>query len=69
MKDMGCFFAFDYFIGIIVLLCLHASWWVWLIFIAGGLFWFIIWAISNSGGSGGSSDEPKQETTKDSDAN
>lgn len=55
MENIGCFFAFDYFIGIIVLLCLHASWWVWLIFIAGGLFWFVVWLIFSCGGGSGSS--------------
>ncbi len=63
MENMGCFFAFDYFIGIIILLCLHAPWWVWLIFIAGGLFWFIVYAVSEWGGGG--SDSSSDNSTLD----
>jgi len=55
MENIGCFFAFDYFIGTIILICLHASWWMWLIFIAGGLFWFIVWLIFSSGSGSDSS--------------
>jgi len=60
MENLGCFMAFDYFIAIILLIYLHASWWMWLIFIVGSLFWIFVWLIFYGGG-GSSSDNPKQD--------
>ena len=49
---MGCFIFFDYLIGLIILIRIHASWWAWLIYIVSVLVWFVI-GVSHDGGTKG----------------
>ena len=39
---MGCFIFFEYLIGLIVLIRIHAPWWAWLIYAVSVLVWIVI---------------------------
>lgn len=45
---MGFFIIFDYIIAFFVLIAFHASWWAWLIYFGGALFWFVVWTLNDS---------------------
>jgi hypothetical protein len=58
---MGTFFFIDYVISFFVLLAIHAPWWAWVIHAVSAVVWFVIWALSDGGSNGKTTDTSKQE--------
>lgn len=58
---MGTFFFIDYVISFFVLLAIHAPWWAWVIYVVSAVVWFVIWALSDGGSNGKTTDISKQE--------
>ena len=58
---MGTFFFIDYVISFFVLLAIHAPWWAWVIYAVSAVVWFVIWALSDGGSNGKTTDTSKQE--------
>ena len=51
----------EYIISFIVLLVVHAPWWTWVIYAVSAVVWFVIWALSDGGSNGKTTDTSKQE--------
>ena len=60
-RIMGCFIFFDYLIGQIVLIRIHASWWAWLIYIVSVLVWIVIGALRDGGTKGNTINKQNRE--------
>lgn len=58
---MGTFFFIDYVISFFILLAIHAPWWAWVIYAVSAVVWFVIWALSDGGSNGKTTDTSKQE--------
>jgi hypothetical protein len=58
---MGCFFFFDCLVGLIILICIHAPWWAWAIYIFSVLVWIVIGVSGGSGSDNKTTDELRQE--------
>ena len=58
---MGTFFFIDYVISFFVLLAIHAPWWAWVIYFVSAVVWFVIWAWSDGGSNGKTTDISKQK--------
>ena len=58
---MGTFFFIDYVISFFVLLAIHAPWWACVIYAVSAAVWLIIWALSDGGSNGKTTDTSKQE--------
>ena len=58
---MGTFFFIDYVISFFVLLAIHAPWWAWVIYVVSAVVWFVIWALSDGGSNGKTTDISKQK--------
>ena len=48
---MGCFIFFDYLIGLIALIRIHAPWWAWTLYIISVLVW-LVFGVPGEGGGG-----------------
>ena len=46
---MGCFIFFDYLIGLIILIRIHAPWWAWTLYVVSLLVWIVIGALHDEG--------------------
>ena len=58
---MGCFIFFDYLIGLIILIRIHAPWWAWLIYIVSVLVWIVVGTSRDEGTKGNTIDKQNQE--------
>lgn len=58
---MGFLIFFHYIIILIVLISIHAPWWAWIIHAVSAVVWFVIWALSDGGSNGKTTDTSKQE--------
>lgn len=48
---MGLFFFIDYLVSFFILLNIDAPGWAWVIYAVSALFWFVVWTLSDDGGS------------------
>ena len=58
---MSSLFFIDYLVSFFILLAIHAPWWAWVIYAVSAVVWFVIWALSDGGSNGKTTDTSKQE--------
>lgn len=58
---MGCFIFFDYLIGLIILIRIHAPWWAWTLYVVSVLVWIVIGVSRDGGAKGNTINKQKQE--------
>ena len=58
---MGCFFFFDCLVGLIILICIHAPWWAWVLYAVSAVIGVFVWAAQDSDSDDKKSGGTKQE--------